>query len=155
MGTLGEQSHVKPEVELIQCCTDSETPIGGPLIKAMSDGDDEWDWGGRENVIWKHETEATASLLLKNIPSGWLVGSMEKHLRGLGFADLVKLHLTPLLGITFQSGEPWRESKLALSWAVERSWDFTSFLNFAGWFPLYLSAWGHLWHSLLSKSLPL
>lgn len=41
--------------------------------------------------IWKHTTEATVSLL-RNIPSGWLVGSMEKHLRGLGFADPVKLH---------------------------------------------------------------
>ena len=106
-------------------------------------------------MIWKHTTEATVSLLLRNIPSGWLVGSMEKHLRGLGFADPVKLHLTPFLGITFQSGEPCRESKLALSWAVGRSWDFTSFLNFAGRFPLYLRAWGHLWQSPLSKSLPL
>lgn len=81
-------------------------------------------------MIWKHKREATVSLLLKNIPSGWLVGSMEKRLRGPGFADPVKLNLTPLLGITFQSGEPWRESELALLWAVERSWDFTSFLNF-------------------------
>lgn len=127
--------------------TDSQTPIAGPLIKAVNDGDDDWDCRGREDVIWKHKREATVSLLLKNIPSGWLVGSVEKRLRGLGFADPVKLNLTPLLGITFQSGEPWRESELAVLWAVERSWDFTSFLNFG-----YLRAWGHLWHSPLSKS---
>lgn len=94
--------------------TDSQTPIAGPLIKAVNDGDDDWDCGGREDVIWKHKREATVSLLLKNIPSGWLVGSMEKRLRGLGSADPVKLNLTPLLGITFQSGEPWRESELAV-----------------------------------------
>ena len=74
-------------------------------------------------------------------------GQRGETFKGLGFADPVKLNLTPLLGITFQSGEPWRESEMAVLWAVERSWDFTSFLNFG-----YLRAWGHLWHSPLSKS---
>ena len=72
--------------------TDSQTPTGGPLIKAMDDGDDDMNWGGRENMIWKHKTEATVALMLKNIPSGWLVGSMEKHLRGLDFAYTVQLN---------------------------------------------------------------
>ena len=27
----------------------------------MNDGDDDWDWEGRENVMWKHTTEATVN----------------------------------------------------------------------------------------------
>lgn len=47
------------------------------------------------------------TLMLEDIPSVCLVGSMEKHLRGLGFTNMVKLN-TP-----FQYCEHSREAELA------------------------------------------
>lgn len=85
----------------------------------------------------------------------WVAGGQHgETLKGAGLC----LHSPakhPLLAITFQSGEHWRGANLAFSWAIQRCWVFTSFLNFAGQFPLYLRTWGHPRHSPLSKSFPL
>lgn len=75
--------------------TDSQTPADVPLIKAMDgdDDDDDLDWRGRETVRWKHKTRGYSFTdAKKSIPSGWLAGSMEKNLGGLGFVVVVKLN---------------------------------------------------------------
>lgn len=84
-------SHIKAGVAIGPLLyMNSQTLTGGPLIKAMNNGDTDVNWGGRENVIWKHKTEAIVLRMPKKyIPSGWLVSSMEKHLRKLDFAYMV------------------------------------------------------------------
>lgn len=72
----------------------------------------------------------------KKIYPQWMAS--EQHGETLKEAGLCLHGLAkcPLLGITFQSGEHWREAKWTLSWAIQWCWVFTSFLNFAGQFPL-------------------